>query len=34
MPNSHIVWANGEFPGIDEAEKTADADASIATIDF
>ncbi|PKR90051.1 amidohydrolase [Pleomorphomonas diazotrophica] len=34
MINGRIVWANGEFPGIDEAEMAADAEATLATIDF
>ncbi len=34
MINGCIVWANGEFPGIDEAEMAADAEATLATIDF
>ncbi|MCM5555790.1 amidohydrolase [Pleomorphomonas sp. NRK KF1] len=34
MINGRVVWANGEFPGIDEAEMAADAEATLATIDF
>ncbi|WP_026793093.1 amidohydrolase [Pleomorphomonas oryzae] len=34
MINGRIVWANGEFPGIDEAEMAAEAEATLATIDF
>ncbi|MBS1168142.1 MAG: hydroxydechloroatrazine ethylaminohydrolase (hydroxyatrazine hydrolase) [Proteobacteria bacterium] len=34
MINGRIVWANGEFPGIDEAKMAAEAEATLATIDF
>ena len=33
MVNGRIVWANGEFPGLDEAQMAAEAEAALATID-
>jgi len=33
MINGRIVWAKGEFPGLDEAEMAAEAEAALATID-
>ncbi len=32
MVNGRIVWASGEFPGLDEAEMAAEAEAALATI--
>lgn len=34
MINGRIVWADGEFPGLDEAELAADAEAALAKIKF
>ncbi|NIY99261.1 amidohydrolase [Salipiger sp. HF18] len=34
MVNGKIVWADGEFPGLDEREMAADAEAALATIDI
>jgi hydroxyatrazine ethylaminohydrolase len=33
MVNGRIVWAKGEFPGLDEAQMVAEAEAALATID-
>ncbi len=34
MINGRVVWAKGEFPGLDEGKLFADAEAALATIDF
>lgn len=34
MVNGRIVWAGGEFPGLDEAQMAQAAEAALATIDF
>jgi hydroxyatrazine ethylaminohydrolase len=34
MINGRIVWAKGEFPGLDEAEMAAEAEATLATLDL
>lgn len=34
MVNGRIVWADGAFPGLDEARMAAEAEAALATIDF
>lgn len=34
MVNGRIVWAKGEFPGLDEAQMMAEAEATLATIDI
>ena len=34
MINGRIVWAKGEFPGLDEARLAAEAEAALATIAF
>lgn len=32
MVNGRIIWAKGEFPGLDEAEMAAEAEAALATL--
>jgi hydroxyatrazine ethylaminohydrolase len=32
MVNGRIIWAKGEFPGLDEAEMAAEAEAVLNTI--
>ncbi|NZD65639.1 amidohydrolase [Rhizobium sp. WYCCWR 11290] len=34
MINGRIVWQKGEFPGLDEARLSADAEAALSTVDF
>ncbi|KQS75339.1 amidohydrolase [Rhizobium sp. Leaf384] len=34
MINGRIVWQNGEFPGLDEAQMAADAEAALANVAF
>lgn len=34
MINGRIVWAKGEFPGLDEARLAADAEAALATLEL
>jgi hydroxyatrazine ethylaminohydrolase len=34
MINGRIVWQKGEFPGLDEAKMSADAEAALATVEF
>lgn len=34
MINGRIVWAKGEFPGLDEAQMAAEAEATLSTIEF
>jgi hydroxyatrazine ethylaminohydrolase len=34
MINGRVVWANGEFTGLDEGKLFADAEAALATINF
>jgi hydroxyatrazine ethylaminohydrolase len=34
MINGRIVWARGEFPGLDEARLFAHAEAALATVEF
>ena len=34
MVNGRIVWADGEFPGLDERQMVAEAEAALAKIDI